>query len=124
MSLLKEDRDVLLDTMTEPRLEALLQLVADRSRRQAIEHLRHGATGKTTINSLVDGLQNGGLDAYDQPTDRKQLAIQLYHVHLPKLADHGVVDFDPEHGSIRYRPDDQFETVLDSLPNELSLARS
>ncbi|WP_254544877.1 DUF7344 domain-containing protein [Halomarina pelagica] len=108
--------------MTERSLDTLLQLVADRRRRQVIHHLRHEANGKTTIDDLVDRLHNGGSDAVDQPTDRKQLAIQLYHAHLPKLADQGVVDFDPENGAIQYRSDDQFETILDSLPDELSLA--
>lgn len=122
MSLLHEDRGALLDTMTEHSLDALLQLVADRRRRLAIRHLRHEANGKTTIDDLVDQLYNGGSDADDRPPDRKQLAIQLCHAHLPKLADHGVVEFDPENGAIWYQPDEQVETVLDSLPDELSIA--
>ena len=123
MSLPKEDRDALVDTMTERSLDALLQLVADRRRRQAIHHLRHEANGKTTIDELVDRLHNGGPDADDQLTDREQLTIQLYHAHLPKLADHGVVEFEPENRAVRYQPDVQFETVLESLPDELPLAR-
>ena len=123
MPLLKEDRVALLDTMTERSFDAFLQLMANRRRRQAIHHLRHEANGNTTIDDLVDRLHNGGSDANDLPTDREQLAVQLYHAHLPKLADHGVVEFEPENGAIRYRPDEQFETVLDSLPDELSLAR-
>lgn len=118
MSQLKEGRDVLLDSMTERSLDAHLQLVADRHRRQVIQHLRHEANGNTTIDGLVDRLHNGGLDADNRSTDREQLAIQLYHTHLPKLADHGVIEFEPENGTIRYQPDVQFETVLDSLPDE------
>lgn len=108
--------------MTERSFDALLQLVADRRRRQAIHHLRHEADGNTTIDDLVDRMHDGGLDADGHPTDREQLAIQLYHAHLPKLADYGVVEFEPENGAIRYRPDEQFETVLDALPDELPLA--
>ena len=107
--------------MTGRSLDTLLRLVTDRRRRQAIHHLRHEPNGKTTIDGLVDRLHNGGLDADDQPTDREQLAIQLYHTHLPKLVDHGVVEFEPKNGAIRYQPDEQFETVLDSLPGEPSL---
>lgn len=122
MSLLNEDRSVLLFIMAERTLDTLLQLVADRRRKEAIQHLRHEADGKTTIDDLVEALCNGGAATDDHPTDRGQLAIQLYHTHLPKLANHGVVAFDPEHQAVRYQPDAQVEAVLDSLPDELSLA--
>lgn len=122
MSPINGERATLLDTMTERDLDTLLQLLADRRRRQAIHYLRHEADGKTTIDSLADRLHSGGSDAGDQTTEREELVIQLYHAHLPKLADHGVVEFDPENGAVRYQPDKQFETVLDSLSDELSLA--
>jgi hypothetical protein len=84
--------------MTERSLDTFLQLVADRRRRQAIHHLRHEADGKVTFDDLVDRLHNDESDADDHPTDRQQLAIQLYHAHLSKLADYGVVKFDSETG--------------------------
>ncbi|WP_425604187.1 DUF7344 domain-containing protein [Halobellus salinisoli] len=108
--------------MTERSLDTVLQLVADRHRRQTIHHLRHEANGKATIDEVVDRLHNGRSDADGQTIDREQLAVQLCHAHLPKLADHGVVEFDPENRTVRYRPDDQFETILDVLPDEQPLA--
>lgn len=36
--------------------------------------------------------------------DRTDLTIQLRHVHLPKLAEHGVVEFDPRGDLLRYLP--------------------
>lgn len=109
--------------MTERDLDTFLQLVADRRRRQVIRHLRHEATDETTIDGLADRLHNGGTAVDDQPTDRERLAILLYHNHVPKLADHGIVEFEPENGTVRYQPDERFETVLDSLPDERALAR-
>lgn len=108
--------------MTERSLDTLLQLVADRRRRQALQHLRQEANGKTTIDDLVDAMRDRDSGADGQTIDGEQHAIQLYHTHLPKLADYGVVDFDPENRAVRYQPDEQIETVLDSLPDELSLA--
>lgn len=58
----------------------------------------------------------------DRTSDPGQLANQLYHPHLPKLADHVVVDFDLGDRTVRYQSDAQFETVLDTLPDEPSLA--
>lgn len=109
-------------TMTNNGLDACLQLVADRHRRRAIQHLRHEASGTTTIDDLVDPLRNGGSVTDGPTTDREQLTTQFYHAHLPKLADFGVVEFDPESRAVRYQPDERIETVLDSLPDEPSMA--
>ncbi|EJN57477.1 DUF7344 domain-containing protein [Halogranum rubrum] len=108
--------------MTTHSLDACLQLVADRHRRRIIHHLRHEATGTSTVDEIVDQFHNSGSDSKDgPPQDREALAIQLYHVHLPKLADHDVVEYEHRSGSVRYRPDEQLETLLDSLPEEVSL---
>lgn len=110
--------------MTKRNLDALLRFVADRRRRQAIHQLRHHASGKTPIDDLVDTLRSGDSHTDDQTTGREQLSTQLYHVHLPKLADHDIVEFDPENRDVRYQPDDQIESILDSLPDETSRVRS
>lgn len=51
--------------------------------------------------------------------ERDQLAVKLVHSHLPKLAEYGVIEYDPRSGTVRYRPDEQVETVLDALPGEV-----
>lgn len=108
--------------MTSPSLDACLQLVADRHRRRVIHHLRHEANGTTTFDDLVGQLTKSGSDPDDgPPRNQDQLALQLHHAHLPKLAAHGVVEFEPGSGAVRYHPDEQVETVLDSLPGEVSL---
>ena len=107
--------------MTNHSLDACLRLVADRHRRRIIHHLRHEANGTTTFDDLVDHMPRRAPDAKDgPPQDREALAIQLHHTHLPQLADHGVVEFEHRTGVVRYHPDEQIETVLDSLPEEVS----
>ncbi|WP_336339662.1 DUF7344 domain-containing protein [Haloarcula brevis] len=109
--------------MTTHSLDAWLQFVDDRHRRRIIHHLRHEATGTTTVDELVEQFHSSGSDSKDGPAqDREALAIQLHHVHLPKLAEHGVLEFEHRSGSVRYTPDEQLETVLDSLPEEVSLS--
>ena len=108
--------------MTNHGLDACLQLVADRHRRRVIHHLRREANGATTFDDLVEQMHRRASDSNDgPPQDREELSIQLHHNHLPKLADHGVVDFEHSTGVVRYHPDEQVETVLDSLPGERSL---
>lgn len=102
--------------MSPRDLDTLLQLVGDKRRRRTIRHLCEESEGLTTIDELLDAIRENGSGT----NDRDQLAIQLHHVHLPKLSEHGVIDFDPESGTIRYRPDTEIETLLDSLAAEPS----
>ena len=109
--------------MNANSLDACLTLVADRRRRRLLEHLRHDGNGESRIDDLVDRLyQAEPATADGRQMSQDQLATQLYHSHLPKLADHGVIEHDRERGTIEYRPDEQIEAVLDGLPKEPSLA--
>jgi hypothetical protein len=108
--------------MTNHNLDRCLQIVADQHRRRIIHHLRHEANGTTTFDDLVEQLSARASNSKNGPLqDREDLAIQLQHNHLPKLADHGIVEFEHTTGAVRYHPDRQVETVLDSLPGEVSL---
>ena len=107
--------------MDGDRLDTYLRLVADRNRRMLLQELRIEANGKVRIDDLVDQLQEDRR-ANDLYSDREQFAIRLYHAHLPKLAEHGVVEYDLEDETIKYQPDEQLEAVLDSLPDEVSVA--
>lgn len=110
--------------MTGTRFDACLQLVADRRRRRVIQHLRREADGTTSIDELVDQLYRRSATDTDRRVDREQFTIQLYHAHLPTLAEHGVVEYDPDRGTVQYRSDEQTEAVLDSLPDEAPVAKS
>ena len=105
--------------MSGTDLDARLELAANRRRRNIIHQLRHTGNGLTTIRTLVDRLHRGERAAgKDRPPGREELAIQVYHSHLPKLADHGVVEYDPERGTVQYLFDERLEAVVDSLPEE------
>jgi hypothetical protein len=109
--------------MNGDNLDACLTLVADRHRRRLLKHLRHNGNAEVQINDLVDQLYQAELAAADdRQMSRDQLAIQLNHSHLPKLADHGVIEHDHERETIEYRPDEQIEAVLEGIPEEPSLA--
>ncbi len=104
-------------------LSTCLALVADRRRRRLLEHLRHNGNSEVQIDGPVDRLYHAGSAAADdRQVSRDELAIQLHHSHLPKVADHGVVEYDQERGTVGYRSDEQIESVLDGLPEEPSLA--
>lgn len=109
--------------MSSLSLDACLNLIADRDRRRLIQHLRQNGNEETAIDTLVDQL-NGSAQApaEDRPPDRSQLTTQIHHIHLPKLAEYGVVEYEPERGTVRYSSNEQVEAVLDSLPEEFATA--
>ncbi|WP_394742763.1 winged helix-turn-helix domain-containing protein [Natronococcus roseus] len=105
--------------MAEKHLDVCLRIVSDRQRRRIVYRLREESNGKTTIEDLIDQLQSSSSASTDTRLDRDQLAIQLAHKHLPKLADHGIIEVDSETDIVRYQPDEQIEAVLDSLPEQV-----
>ena len=108
--------------MEDTDLDSCLRLVADRRRRELLQHLRHSGEREVGMGDLVDRLYEAESGAGDGAVGRHELAIQLSHTHLPKLAEHGVIEPDYEQGSITYRPDERVETVLDRIPEEPSVA--
>lgn len=109
--------------MEDDSLDTCLRLVADHRRRLVIELLRHKKDGEASFDTLLEQCWNRTALEYRERQSRKQFAAQLYHTHLPKLETHGVVEHDTDEGEVRYCPNPQVETVLDSLPEELAVAR-
>lgn len=102
--------------------DACLRLVSDKHRRAVIQHLRDESSLETTIDDLTRQLHGDPVSGNGGGQDRDQLAVRLVHSHLPKLADYGVIEYDLRSGTVRYRPDEQVEALLDSLPNEVTTA--
>lgn len=78
----------------------VLQFFADRSSRQA------------GLDQLIEHLTERRA-AGEPPMERDRIALQLHHVHLPKLADIGVIEYDSDTDNLRYHPDDDLERYLE-----------
>jgi CheY-like chemotaxis protein/DNA-binding transcriptional ArsR family regulator len=71
--------------------DALFGLLADAARRIVLFHLRQH--GSATTDELVDVLAE--VDEYDPETiDSEHIDTTLREVHLPELAEHGLVTYD------------------------------
>lgn len=85
-----------------PSMDTLLELVADSRRRAILRHLDESEPGvPVETDALVDRLLATEDDASDSEGCRRRLAIELHHHHLPKLADAGLVAYDPDAGVVR-----------------------
>lgn len=83
------------------RLDATLNVLADETRRYLLDRLRTGET--LSVHGLsADLASDDGAHVTTAAiaTERKSIETSLRHVHLPKMADAGVIDWNPETGRI------------------------
>lgn len=74
------------------------RLLADDQRRFVIESLRTARSGvDTTLDEIASHLDRAAQRAGSEHAEsRRDLRCRLHHVHLPMLADAGMLDYDPE----------------------------
>lgn len=86
-------------------VDSLYRCVADRHRRQLLTYLRETENGTATVDELVDYVVRQEVNS--PAPDRASVAVDIYHLHLPLLADEGVVEFDARTERVQYtsRPD-------------------
>jgi len=74
-----------------PESEAVFECLAERRRRAVVAVLRD--RGAASLHELADSITG--------PNDRtKRVELELHHRHLPKLADAGLVEYDPDDRAI------------------------
>ncbi|MFB6303982.1 MAG: hypothetical protein ABEH47_02350 [Haloferacaceae archaeon] len=76
--------------------ETALGLLADARRRRILHRIAETADG-TTLDRLANDLERTG-DANRKPD---AVRIELHHVHLPKLRDANVIEYDAARGTVR-----------------------
>jgi hypothetical protein len=77
-----------------------LAILANTHRRQLLTALMQTSSHDTRLSPPETGLTDGG-------TQRE--AVAMHHIHLPKLADYGYIDWDREAHTVEKGP--QFEDI-------------
>ena len=94
----------------DERFEAL----ARTDCRAVIQFFRDESTEEATLDDLVTGIVNGSY--WD--TDESHARLCLHHFTLPKLAETGILDYDPGSKTVRYRGQPAVEQLLDTAASE------
>jgi hypothetical protein len=81
-----------------PPVDVVFDLLASHERRNLCTSLIESPAAVVTVSELVDLM----VDEETSAADREQLAVDLHHCHLPKLAEAGIVDYDPRSTTARY----------------------
>ena len=94
----------------EETLDALLWALSDHRRRKLLRTLRRQPEREWPLDDVIASLaEPAGTES------RQQLHVLLRHVHLPKLDEHGLVDYDAGRGVVVYRSHDVAEALLEHL---------
>lgn len=86
-------------------LDDVFGLLAERRRRFALHALLDAEQGAIDCETLAETVAAREAEAdgeYESPERRARVAAALHDVHLPKLDDAGVVDYDTRSGAVRY----------------------
>lgn len=77
--------------------EDLCAALSHEYRREVLQYLVDGAP-TVTLDELVGYLEANADGAAEEGSRR--VALALHHAHLPKMADAGLVEYDPEEGRV------------------------
>lgn len=94
--------------------DTLYQLLADDRRRRVLSFLTRNSGEAVSVDRLVDDITEHEWPDPGPASHRERVAIDLHHVHLPKLADAGVIDHDPVDETVRYEGSESITILLDA----------
>lgn len=96
-------------------IDAILELLSHRERRKVLEYLVQTTADTVQVEELLEYLAEDEADRTGGSPSRARFETSLYHLHLPKLADAGIVDYDPRTQQVRYYGKSQLEEWLERI---------
>lgn len=91
------------ETLAAVEIDRVHELLSSRRCRYALYHLIESGA-RCTVDELATEIaasQFGVEQSNVRPETRRRVATALYHHHLPRLAEYGVVTFDPDGRVVR-----------------------
>ncbi|WP_224332990.1 DUF7344 domain-containing protein [Haloprofundus halobius] len=95
----------------------ILSALSDQQCRRLLGYLHEKDGDIVSLGELTEYLAGGEADSIEEfGTDN--VAISLHHIHLPKLANIGLVEYDTRNRTVRYRGHEEVERAFDCLAHE------
>lgn len=107
------------DPLVPRSFDTVVDVLSAPERRALLHYLAFECEGASTVtlDTLVEELRRLatgiGEDSWD--TSERALRVSLLHVHLPRLDDAGIVEFDPESRTVQYRSNPALESVIEQI---------
>lgn len=93
------------------RVDTLFTALADEKRRQVVRYFETGEDDVASVADLVD--HAAGEKPEEQTLD--QLEMTFHHVTLPKLAELGIVEYNSQRWTVRYRGSPELGQMLTTI---------
>lgn len=94
--------DVIFDALSDRHRRHILVSLLEHGQEIALSELAEEIAARDTGPPRSEVPPHASRTRTEVPEDRvQQLATSLYHVHIPKLADAGVLEYDPDRGIVR-----------------------
>lgn len=98
-----------------PSLNAILDVLAHHYRRETLRCLVDDPEHVASIGDVASRLADRQTERTGKRPSRDQIEIELHHVHLPKLVEAGIVEYDARSQELRYWPNERVEDLLEYL---------
>ena len=102
----------------EIRLNELYHLLASSRRRTLLKYLITRPNQPVPMEDLVAIVVESECPEREPATHRVRVSTDLHHVHLPKLADAGILSYDTAAEAVKYHRSEEIETLL-AASNEI-----
>ncbi len=99
-------------------LDATFDALADAERRMILHYLTDAADHEATVDELVSYITQQEANHTGELPSRDSIEMRLHHIHLPKLVEVGLVEYDARTEQLRYWSDDRLETWLERARDE------
>lgn len=96
----------------EPSLDACLELLANRQRRVVLQFFLASERDHAPFDELVAAIIDAEAERTGERPGHDTIAATLFHVHLPKFTDAGVLEFDTRHLDVHYHGDPRIEELF------------
>lgn len=96
-----------------PTLDDIFEILSHPERRELLYLFTEADEDLTSLDEVASQLSDRVTRHRAHAPDRTHLQVSLQHVHLPKLADLGLVEYDERREECRYRSDPTVEDWLE-----------
>lgn len=100
---------------TDLSLNAILELLTHHHRRELLRKLIHESDHTANLDEITTTLIEQEIERTGERPGRHEIEIQLHHIHLPKLTDAGIIEYDTRSKEVRYWQEEQLEDILADL---------
>ena len=89
-----------------------MDLLSDPFRRRIMYTLRDMDSEITEYDEIIDEMIDNN---YLRPQSRNRFEVQLQTRYFPRMADSGVIEYDPRSNVVKYVEDEDVEELLDFI---------